>query len=503
MGRKNRNKKGTSSNGASGSTEGSKQLSKAVKKEVMDLVKVLLEKCSQPGGSGAKEFEDYLEIRGTVEKIRDLQKDICLVSEKRAERIPAFMEWLKNNQVDVGCVEIHNFAGFGYGLQATKDLKEGDQFLAIPRSIMMTTQSAKTSPLGPLISEDKILQVMPSVVLALHLLCERRSTESFWKPYLDILPDSYNTPLYFTPEDLKYLKGSPALSDCISQYRNIVRQYAYFYKLFQNDASSQTLPIKDMFTFDDYRWAVSTVMTRQNQIPTPDGSKMTFALISLWDMCNHCNGLITTDFNLEKNCSECYSLRNYCKGDQIFIFYGARSNAELLVNNGFVYLENEHDRIAVKLGISKSDPLFNVKSEVLTKCGLLPSRTFYLHTGDLPVDRDLLVFLRIFQMDKETLEAKFSEANAAELREELGDLDKVVSVEVETNVWSYLETRTALLLKAYEGTTEEDEEILQKDKKSEAAMLCVQLRRCEKLILKSASEYAAQRKNKLQSQEPE
>ena len=35
--------------------------------------------------------------------------------------------------------------------------------------------------------EDKILQVMPSVVLALHLLCELRNPESTWKPYLDIL----------------------------------------------------------------------------------------------------------------------------------------------------------------------------------------------------------------------------------------------------------------------------------------------------------------------------
>ncbi|XP_045187101.2 actin-histidine N-methyltransferase-like isoform X2 [Mercenaria mercenaria] len=498
MGRKNRNKKAAPSNGASGSAEASKQLSKAAKKEIMDLIKLLLEKCSQPGGSGAKEFEDYLEIRGTVEKIRDLQKDINLVMEKREDKFPVFKDWLKNNKVDVGCVEIHKFTGLGHGLQATKDLKEGDQFLAIPRNIMMTTQSARSSALGPLISEDKILQVMPSVVLALHLLCERRSPESNWGPYLNILPESYNTPLYFTPEDLKYLKGSPAQSDCINQYRNIVRQYAYFYKLFQNDASSQNLPIKDLFTFDDYRWAVSTVMTRQNQIPTPDGSKMTFALIPLWDMCNHCNGLITTDFNLEKDCSECYSLRSYSKGDQIFIFYGARSNAELLVNNGFVYLENEHDRMAIKLGISKSDPLFSLKSEVLTRCGLLPSRTFYLHKGELPVDSDLLVFLRIFQMDEETLRGKFSEANAAELREELGDLEKVVSVDVEMKVWNYLETRSTLLMKAYDCTVEEDDEVMQKEKLSEAALLCVQLRRCEKIILKSAAAYAAQRKQKLQ-----
>ena len=47
-----------------------------------------------------------------------------------------------------------------------------------------------------------------------------------------------------------------------------------------------------IFNFTYCRWAVSTVMTRQNQIPTQDGGKMTFALIPLWDMCNHCNGLV-------------------------------------------------------------------------------------------------------------------------------------------------------------------------------------------------------------------
>jgi hypothetical protein len=38
------------------------------------------------------------------------------------------------------------------------------------------------------------------------------------------------------------------------------RQYAYFYKKFQ------AMILRDYFTFDEYRWAVSTVMTRQNQV---------------------------------------------------------------------------------------------------------------------------------------------------------------------------------------------------------------------------------------------
>lgn len=40
----------------------------------------------------------------------------------------------------------------------------------------------------------------------------------------------------------------------------------------------------------------------------------------------------------------------FCIFFQISIFYGARSNAELLVHNGFVYPENDMDRTAIKLG---------------------------------------------------------------------------------------------------------------------------------------------------------
>lgn len=39
-------------------------------------------------------------------------------------------------------------------------------------------------------------------------------------------------------------------------------------------------------------WAVSTVMTRQNFVPSIDGNSMLNALIPMWDMCNHTNGKV-------------------------------------------------------------------------------------------------------------------------------------------------------------------------------------------------------------------
>ena len=37
-----------------------------------------------------------------------------------------------------------------------------------------------------MIEEDRILQAMPNIVMALHVLCEKMSNDSFWKPYLSI-----------------------------------------------------------------------------------------------------------------------------------------------------------------------------------------------------------------------------------------------------------------------------------------------------------------------------
>lgn len=51
---------------------------------------------------------------------------------------------------------------------------------------------------------------MPNVALAFHVLNELYDPKSFWKPYLDALPISYDTVMYFTPDEITELKGSPA-----------------------------------------------------------------------------------------------------------------------------------------------------------------------------------------------------------------------------------------------------------------------------------------------------
>ena len=97
----------------------------------------------------------------------------------------------------------------------------------------MTVESAKTSVLGPLYSQDRILQAMGNITLAFHLLCERADPNSFWQPYIQTLPSEYDTPLYFEEDEVRYLQSTQAIHDVFSQYKNTARQYAYFYKVIQ------------------------------------------------------------------------------------------------------------------------------------------------------------------------------------------------------------------------------------------------------------------------------
>lgn len=84
---------------------------------------------------------------------------------------------------------------------------------------------------GLLYSQDRILQAMGNVTLALHLLCERATLESPWLPYIKTLPTHYDTPLYFDEEEVRHLLATLAVQDVLSQYKNTARQYAYFYKV--------------------------------------------------------------------------------------------------------------------------------------------------------------------------------------------------------------------------------------------------------------------------------
>lgn len=484
MGKKSRVKTQKSGSGAAAAVS---------PKEMMNLINELLQKCSNPSSAPGREWEEYVQIRSLVERIRKKQKvGLSIVFDgNREDYFPELLEWARTNEASTEGFELVEFPNEGFGLKATREIKAEELFLWVPRKLLMTVESAKNSVLGSLYSQDRILQAMGNITLAFHLLCERADPSSFWLPYIKTLPSAYDTPLYFEEDEVHYLQSTQAIHDVYSQYKNTARQYAYFYKVIQTHPNASKLPLKDAFTFDDYRWAVSSVMTRQNQIPTEDGSRVTLALIPLWDMCNHTNGLITTGYNLEDDRCECVALQEFKAGEQIYIFYGTRSNAEFVIHNGFFFENNAHDRVKIKLGVSKSDRLYAMKAEVLARAGIPTSSVFALHVTETPISAQLLAFLRVFCMSEEELKEHLIGEHAIDKIFTLGNSEFPVSWDNEIKLWTFLEARASLLLKTYRTTLEEDKHFLGQGSLSFHAAMAVKLRLVEKEILEKAVKSAS------------
>jgi protein-histidine N-methyltransferase len=96
----------------------------------------------------------------------------------------------------------------------------------------------------------------------------------------------------------------------------------------------------------------------------------------------------------------CYADGEYAADDQVYIFYGVRTNADFLVHNGFVYPDNEHDAVKIRLGVSRSDPLYSIRYRLLQTLSLPALAEFYITPGPFPIDGKLLAFVRIFNMDQ-------------------------------------------------------------------------------------------------------
>ncbi|CAH2248057.1 jg12750 [Pararge aegeria aegeria] len=199
-------------------------------------------------------WEHHLQIEAIIKEIVNIENSATKVARNhRKLNLEKYVNWLHEHGAKFEGVEISEFDGYELGLKATKDFAEGSLILTVPTKVMMTEKNANESDLGPFINVDPLLQNMPNITLSLFLLLEKSTPDSFWKPYFDVLPEKYSTVLYFTSEELQEIRPSPAFESSLKLYRNIARQYAYFYNKIHTSDIPVLKNLQDIFTFDNYR----------------------------------------------------------------------------------------------------------------------------------------------------------------------------------------------------------------------------------------------------------
>ena len=252
----------------------------------------------------------------------------------------------------------------GRGLLARRSINQEEVLLQIPISLCITKQSSRK-----LFVDNKYGTILPSnindyLAIACQLIYEKfvLGEKSFYKPYLDVLPltNEVNPTFTWSDDDLDTLKGSPVIAATQSMQMKLKREFEDLIsgpgKL--SDQFPNMFP-KEHYTYQNWEWAFTMLFSRAIRLRNMKQGE-TLALVPYADLINHSpysqaylDARESGDWLFKTGKEEVvlYADRSYRKMEQIYISYGPKSNAELLLLYGFALERNPFNSVDVTVSI--------------------------------------------------------------------------------------------------------------------------------------------------------
>lgn len=164
----------------------------------------------------------------------------------------------------------------GLGLQAQRPVKQGEEVLNVPEAAWINLTAVQNSNLGPVTQGLKTW-----VAIGLLLIQESSNPSSKWRPYLDTLPKTLDSPLFWSDEELAELEGTQLLGSVVGYFEFLQNEYN---KLAEEVLEpNATLFNPEVFTFEAFRWAFGILRSRS--FPPLTGEDL--ALVPVADLVNH------------------------------------------------------------------------------------------------------------------------------------------------------------------------------------------------------------------------
>ncbi|XP_046580739.1 SET domain-containing protein 4-like, partial [Haliotis rubra] len=234
------------------------------------------------------------------------------------------------------------FIKTGRGLRTNKALHKGEIILSIPESALITTNTVFRSDVGAILKKC-VPPLSPQRVLSVFLVWEwEKGATSSWYPYIQTLPPTFSTPLYFTGKELERLPPN-AYMKSISEQTRVQDIFANI-----RDFLRKHCPDFNIFTYERFRWAWCVVNTRSVYVKILESPYLSLteretnvALAPYLDLLNHsAEAKIEARLNRESRRYEIVTADKYQKYDQVFINYNPYSNDELFIEYGFTLPDN-------------------------------------------------------------------------------------------------------------------------------------------------------------------
>jgi N-lysine methyltransferase SETD6 len=121
-----------------------------------------------------------------------------------------FLNWLRYNGTTISSkIELADLRNHdaGRGIIALEDLGEDEQLFSIARSSILTVETSSL----PTAIKDQLEDPWLSLILVMAYESQL-GANSAWKPYFDVLPIQFDTLMYWSEEELRFLQGSAVVN---------------------------------------------------------------------------------------------------------------------------------------------------------------------------------------------------------------------------------------------------------------------------------------------------
>jgi hypothetical protein len=337
----------------------------------------------------------------------------CDIIELSTQKIndDLFLDWFLQNGGAINGISVGDCEEQGRGVVATTDVRLDQEVMKIPSKLILSAPNLMSSGDSMNIAITKLFSNDEEAVIASLLLESWRGSDSFFAPYINVLPTYVASLLHFSSEELSELQD-PEFEKEAKLFQSNAR--SSYLNLIDKVASLWSVEATDSVTPEKYLWAASIVNSRGLRF------RGKVYLAPFADMFNYAPHPVLREadsgefFLLHhqlENDKDGPSLkvladRAQVKGSQLSEDYGDNNDKIYLQYHGFVPSENPF-RCVTFNGPSLSNSIFTTTTgslilEVLSILGLnhnKPPNKCINMSGKL--DKSLEVYLTTLSFDEE------------------------------------------------------------------------------------------------------
>ncbi|KAG2175165.1 hypothetical protein INT44_007653 [Umbelopsis vinacea] len=384
-----------------------------------------------------------------------------------------FIEWLKANDATISdslAIKDYRSEKAGRGVVAIKDIKKDEVLFSLPRKVLL---SEETSQLATKPGMKDILNSQQGwAPLILCLMYELKSKNSFWKPYLDILPNAFDTPMFWEQKDIDELAGTGVpdkigREDAENMFKNTIQPIIKSHPdVFDENVHNLNLfhicgslimaySFHDELTPKPSSQANADDKTEEDEDDEEDEEEQEgiIAMVPMADMLNHRTGFNNARLFHEPESLQMRAIKDIPASEQIYNTYGDLCNADLLRKYGFVDVPNEFDIVEISGDLvcdvscpaDVTDEEKEAKVTFLLEEDVLDDYFVIEKNGDIPPE--LIASVQVFMMSSQEFSKAMEKRKVPKPKSTPSVMDKVKLI---------LSKR----LEQYKTTLEDDERML-------------------------------------------